>query len=112
MVNAEGRLLGNALKDPDNQHFVLLSDSCVPLRNFDYAYNYLMYTNVSFVDCFEDPGPHGSGRHIQHMLPEVEKRDFQKGSQVCFYNYKPCSNLQFGHYCKVIKNRASPFSDA
>ncbi|CAA0818733.1 Core-2/I-branching beta-1-6-N-acetylglucosaminyltransferase family protein [Striga hermonthica] len=81
MVNAERRLLGNALKDPDNQHFVLLSDSCVPLRNFDYVYNYLMYTNVSFVDCFEDPGPHGSGRYIEHMLPEVEKRDFRKGSQ-------------------------------
>ncbi|KAK6131683.1 hypothetical protein DH2020_034590 [Rehmannia glutinosa] len=57
MVDAERRLLGNALKDPDNQHFVLLSDS------------------------FEDPGPHGSGRYIEHMLPEVEKKDFRKGSQ-------------------------------
>lgn len=26
MVDAERRLLANALKDPDNQHFVLLSD--------------------------------------------------------------------------------------
>ncbi|GER36665.1 Core-2/I-branching beta-1,6-N-acetylglucosaminyltransferase family protein, partial [Striga asiatica] len=57
MVDAERRLLGNALKDPDNQHFVLLSDS------------------------FEDPGPHGSGRYIEYMLPEVEKNDFRKGSQ-------------------------------
>ncbi|XP_057959862.1 glycosyltransferase BC10 [Malania oleifera] len=81
MVDAEKRLLGNALSDPDNQHFVLLSDSCVPLHNFDYVYNYLMYTNVSFIDCFEDPGPHGSGRYIEHMLPEVEKRDFRKGAQ-------------------------------
>ncbi|CAA0834231.1 Core-2/I-branching beta-1-6-N-acetylglucosaminyltransferase family protein [Striga hermonthica] len=62
MVDAERRLLANALKDPDNQHFVLLSDSCIPLRDFDYVYNYLMFTNVSFVDCFEDPGPHGTGR--------------------------------------------------
>ncbi|GFQ05488.1 hypothetical protein PHJA_002692900 [Phtheirospermum japonicum] len=81
MVDAERRLLGNALKDPDNQHFVLLSDSCIPLRGFDYVYNYLMYTNVSFVDCFEDPGPHGSGRYVEHMLPEVEMKDFRKGSQ-------------------------------
>lgn len=26
MIDAERRLLANALKDPDNQHFVLLSD--------------------------------------------------------------------------------------
>lgn len=81
MVDAEKRLLANALKDPDNRHFVLLSDSCVPLRDFDYVYNYLMYTNVSFIDSFEDPGPHGSGRYSEHMLPEVEKKSFRKGAQ-------------------------------
>ncbi|XP_051150607.1 glycosyltransferase BC10-like [Andrographis paniculata] len=81
MVDAERRLLANALNDPDNQHFVLLSDSCIPLQQFDYVYDYLLNTNVSFVDCFEDPGPHGSGRYIDYMLPEVEKKDFRKGSQ-------------------------------
>ncbi|EPS69106.1 hypothetical protein M569_05660 [Genlisea aurea] len=81
MVDAERRLLANALKDPFNQHFVLLSDSCIPLRDFDFVYNYLMYTNVSFIDCFEDPGVHGSGRYSEHMLPEVEKKIFRKGSQ-------------------------------
>lgn len=81
MVDAERRLLANALKDRDNQHFILLSDSCIPLRNFSFVYNYLMHTNVSFVDSFEDPGPHGSGRYIRYMLPEVEKKDFRKGAQ-------------------------------
>ncbi|XP_047962321.1 glycosyltransferase BC10-like [Salvia hispanica] len=81
MVDAERRLLANALKDPDNQQFVLLSDSCIPLRSFDFVYDYLMQTNVSFVDCYEDPGPHGTGRYIKYMLPEVEKKDFRKGSQ-------------------------------
>ncbi|KAL2337810.1 hypothetical protein Fmac_012256 [Flemingia macrophylla] len=50
MVDAERRLLANALQDPDNQQFVLLSDSCVPLYHFNYIYDYLMYTNISFVD--------------------------------------------------------------
>ncbi|GAB4838275.1 hypothetical protein Ancab_027804 [Ancistrocladus abbreviatus] len=81
MVDAEKRLLANALEDPDNQHFVLLSDSCVPLHNFDYVYNYLMYTNISFIDSFVDPGPHGNGRYSNHMLPEVDKKDFRKGAQ-------------------------------
>ncbi|THU52763.1 hypothetical protein C4D60_Mb10t07360 [Musa balbisiana] len=81
MVEAEKRLLVNALQDTDNQHFVLLSDSCVPLHNFDYVYNYLTGTNISFIDCFEDPGPHGTGRYSENMLPEIEKEDFRKGAQ-------------------------------
>jgi len=81
MVDAEKRLLANALEDVDNQIFVLLSDSCVPLHTFDYIYNYLMGTNVSFIDCFLDPGPHGTGRYSMEMLPEIEQRDFRKGAQ-------------------------------
>ncbi|KAJ1378225.1 Glycosyl transferase, family 14, partial [Sesbania bispinosa] len=81
MVDAERRLLANALQDPDNQQFVLLSDSCVPLYNFDYIFYYLINTNISFVDCFWDPGPHGNGRYSERMLPEVEMNDFRKGAQ-------------------------------
>ncbi|CAN6452692.1 unnamed protein product [Victoria cruziana] len=81
MVDAEKRLLASALQDPDNQHFVLLSDSCVPLHNFDYIYRYLIHTNISFIDCFEDPGPHGTGRYSTHMAPEIEKEDWRKGAQ-------------------------------
>ncbi|KAL5660951.1 hypothetical protein ACJX0J_028076, partial [Zea mays] len=81
MVDAEKRLLANALEDVDNQVFVLLSDSCVPLHSFDYVYNYLMGTNVSFIDCFKDPGPHGSGRYPIEMYPEIDESDFRKGAQ-------------------------------
>lgn len=35
-----------------------------------------------FVFSFEDPGPHGNGRYSQHMLPEIEKKDWRKGAQV------------------------------
>lgn len=31
---------------------------------------------------FEDPGPHGNGRYSEHMLPEIEMKDFRKGAQV------------------------------
>ncbi|CAG7900544.1 unnamed protein product [Brassica rapa] len=81
MIDAERRLLASALRDPENQQFVLLSDSCVPLRSFEYMYNYMMFSNVSYVDCFYDPGRHGTGRHTDHMLPEIPKEDFRKGSQ-------------------------------
>lgn len=78
MVAAEKRLLARALLDPDNQQFVLLSEryfttyttlllcvgivkelsnpssfcSCVPLHTFDYVYNYLMFTNVSYIEWY------------------------------------------------------------
>ncbi|XP_010929377.1 glycosyltransferase BC10 isoform X1 [Elaeis guineensis] len=81
MVDAEKRLLANALQDTDNQHFVLLSESCIPLHNFDYVYSYLMETNISFIDCFNDPGPHGVGRYSEHMSPVIEKKDWRKGAQ-------------------------------
>ncbi|RYQ94690.1 uncharacterized protein LOC107611619 isoform X1 [Arachis ipaensis] len=81
MVEAEKRLLGNALLDPDNQHFVLLSESCVPVRPFQFVYKYLLFSNVSFLDCYLDLGPHGNGRYIDYMMPEVEEKDFRKGSQ-------------------------------
>ncbi|KAF8404540.1 hypothetical protein HHK36_009427 [Tetracentron sinense] len=105
MVDAERRLLANALQDPDNQHF---TRSCVPLHKFDYVYNYLMDTNMSFIDSFEKPGPHGNARYLEHMLPEV-KKDFMKGAQ--WFSMKRqhalivmADNLYcsiFKQYCKV-----------
>ncbi|QHO38277.1 hypothetical protein HN51_004661 [Arachis hypogaea] len=81
MFDAERRLLANALQDPHNQRFVLLSDSCIPLHSFGYIYDYLINTNVSFVECFEDIGPQGNGRYSRHMLPEIQMKDFRKGGQ-------------------------------
>lgn len=119
MLDAEKRLLAHALLDPDNQQFVLLSDSCIPLHNFDYVYNYLMYTNVSYVDCFEDPGPHGSGRYSEHMLPEVEKKDFRKGSQWFTLKRQHAMIImadslyytKFKHYCKPNMEGRNCYAD-
>lgn len=120
MVDAERRLLGNALQDSSNQHFVLLSDSCVPLYNFDYVYSYLMETNISFIDCFEDPGPHGTGRYSEHMLPEIDKKDWRKGAQ--WFSVKRQHALliladslyytKFKHYCKPgMEGRRNCYAD-
>ncbi|VAI56268.1 unnamed protein product [Triticum turgidum subsp. durum] len=116
MVDAEKRLLGNALLDIDNQFFVLLSDSCIPLHTFDYIYNYLMGTNVSFIDSFLDPGPHGSGRYSIEMFPEIEHRDFRKGAQWFAITRRHAilimaDNLYYGKfklYCKVCSPPLMP----
>lgn len=78
MIEAERLLLGEALGDPANQRFFLLSDSCVPLYNFSYIYKYLMASPKSFVDSFLDKK---EGRYNPKMSPVIPKSKWRKGSQ-------------------------------
>ncbi|KAL6906216.1 hypothetical protein ACP4OV_003817 [Aristida adscensionis] len=52
LVDAERRLLANALLDLGNERFALLSDSAIPLHAFPTVYAYLTGSNASFVDSF------------------------------------------------------------
>lgn len=78
MIEAERLLFATALEDPANQRFVLLSDSCVPLYNFSYIYNYLMASPRSIVDSFLDVK---EGRYNPKMSPIIPKDKWRKGSQ-------------------------------
>lgn len=81
MIDAERRLLANALLDFSNQRFVLLSESCIPLFNFTTTYNYLMASNLSFLGSFDDPRKPGRGRYNPQMWPAINISDWRKGSQ-------------------------------
>lgn len=83
MIDAERRLLANALLDISNQRFVLLSDSCIPLFNFTTIYNYLMNSknNQSFLSSFDDPRKSGRGRYNHQMYPTITIQQWRKGSQ-------------------------------
>eukprot|EP00250_Pteridium_aquilinum_P015569 c22649_g1_i2 orf=896-1675(+) len=108
MIDAEKRLLANALLDKDNDFFVLLSESCIPLWSFDYIYEYFMNSSISYVDCFYDPGPHGAGRYLNGMKPEVQREDFWKGAQWFAVNRRHALLIvadhlyykKFGSFCK------------
>ncbi|KAK9681520.1 hypothetical protein RND81_10G007900 [Saponaria officinalis] len=78
MIAAERLLLDAALKDPANQRFVLLSDSCVPLYNFSFIYNYVVGSPKSYVDSFLDKK---EGRYNTKMSPAIPKDNWRKGSQ-------------------------------
>ncbi|WOK92549.1 hypothetical protein Cni_G01240 [Canna indica] len=78
MIEAERLLLAAALKEPSNQRFALISDSCVPLYNFSYIYNYMMSSPKSFVDSFLDKK---EGRFNIKMFPTIPKDRWRKGSQ-------------------------------
>lgn len=55
LVAAHRRLLANALLDLNNERFVLLSESCIPIYNFTTVYAVLTGTNTSFVDVMVTP---------------------------------------------------------
>ncbi|KAL3690880.1 hypothetical protein R1sor_004531 [Riccia sorocarpa] len=78
MVEAERLLLATALQDPLNQRFILLSDSCVPLYNFNYIYDYVMSSPKSFVDSFID---YTDERYDPRMEPQINIDKWRKGSQ-------------------------------
>ncbi|KAF5751904.1 hypothetical protein HS088_TW02G00923 [Tripterygium wilfordii] len=81
MIEAERRLLANALLDISNQRFVLLSETCIPLFNFSTTYSYLINSTRNFVGSYDMPGPVGRGRYNQHMSPEITIEQWRKGSQ-------------------------------
>ncbi|KAK2972906.1 hypothetical protein RJ640_026658 [Escallonia rubra] len=81
MIEAERRLLANALLDFSNQRFVLLSESCIPLFNFSTIYSYLMNSTQNFVQAYDLPGPVGQGRYNRKMYPPIAIQQWRKGGQ-------------------------------
>eukprot|EP00475_Leptophrys_vorax_P027296 TRINITY_DN38906_c0_g2_i1.p1 TRINITY_DN38906_c0_g2~~TRINITY_DN38906_c0_g2_i1.p1 ORF type:complete len:256 (-),score=6.11 TRINITY_DN38906_c0_g2_i1:69-725(-) len=81
MVDAERRLLAEALADPRNYRFVLLSESCIPVQGFDYVWNYLMGTSYSYVASYFTQQKVCAGRYHKHMRPEIQLKDWRKGLQ-------------------------------
>lgn len=82
IVKAQNILIREALKDKNNKHFIFLSGSCIPLKSFNYIYNYLD-TKYSYFhiagsdDCFPD---------CEVVLKYISKIHIKKASQWCILN--------------------------
>ncbi|XP_078156963.1 glycosyltransferase BC10-like [Carex rostrata] len=81
MIEAERRLIANALLDSSNERFVLLSESCIPVYNFTTIYTYLINSNMSYVGTFYDSSPTGLGRYNPEMAPQITVEQWHKASQ-------------------------------
>jgi hypothetical protein len=81
LVDAEKRLLANALLDWSNQRFVLVSESCVPVFNFRTVYEYLVNSAHSYVESYNIDVPQCAGRYNPRMAPEVREEQWRKGSE-------------------------------
>jgi hypothetical protein len=52
LVLASNILFREALKDNDNYKFILLSGACIPIKSFDYIYDFLIKDNNSYFNLY------------------------------------------------------------
>jgi hypothetical protein len=107
LVCAQNILLQEALKDENNEHFIFLSNSCVPFKNFEFIYNKLSVDKSYFNimpqgQCFP---------RCDYLLNHIERKNIQKSSQWCILNRKH-SNIMISYqtcdYIKLYKNIYAP----
>jgi hypothetical protein len=84
IVKAQNLLLQTALMDSDNKHFIFISNSCIPLKSFNYVYDSLSeehsYFNITpQSQCFP---------RCNNTLSFINKEYIQKASQWCILNRK------------------------
>ena len=84
LVKAQNILLENALCDEDAKHFVFLSGTCVPFKNFDYVYknlneNYSYFNITDQKQCFP---------RCNKTIELIDKQIINKSSQWCILNKK------------------------
>lgn len=84
LVEAQNVLLENALGDKDNQHFIFVSNSCIPLKSFEHVYQNLDNAHSYFnmapqSQCFP---------RANCALDYIDRSLIQKASQWCILNRK------------------------
>ena len=106
IVKAQNVLLNEALKDADNQHFVFLSNSCIPLKSFRQIYTNLD-VNYSYFTILESQK--GVFPRCDCVLNHISKEFIQKASQWCILNKKHAELLTKNTlYLKWFNNIYAP----
>jgi len=82
LVKAQKLLLSEALKDEDNCKFIFLSNSCIPLKNFNHIYHKLIYDDCSYFEITK------TFPFIYNYLLNTyfEQEEMFKASQWCILN--------------------------
>ncbi|GBG92212.1 hypothetical protein CBR_g54658 [Chara braunii] len=96
MMNAERRLIATAMLNPLNYRFILLTEFCVPVRNFPQVWAYMFSMNVSFAR-YRDRDPTWDSRYSPILLPQVTRETFCKGDQ--------CITLTRRHAKMIVRDR-------
>ena len=67
LVDATNILIENALKDSSNKKIILVSDSCIPIKNFDYIYNTVLKDKKSWFNYYRPDLSQGSKEHLRRI---------------------------------------------
>ncbi|KAG0496509.1 hypothetical protein HPP92_001027 [Vanilla planifolia] len=109
LLDAEKRLLANALLDFSNERFVLLSESCIPVFNFPTVYEYLINSAQSFVQSYDDDSPRGRGRYNTRMRPAILLSQWRKGSEWFELNRKLAIDIVADYkYHRIFQKHCRP----
>jgi hypothetical protein len=105
VVQAQNLILKEALKDKNNQHFVWLSDSCIPIKSFNYIYNYLD-TKKSYYNICPDEQVFPRANNV---LKYVDRQNIKKANMASVINRKHAllfadSDHQIDTWFKDINN--------
>ena len=94
LVLAQHILLIEALKDEKNEHFIFLSNSCIPFKNFEYIYNNLCIDKSYFNLMYQRYFPN-------YLLNFIDFKYIKKASQWCILNKKH-SNIMIKNITNII----------
>ena len=84
LVDAQNLLIEESLKDDHVTHLILISDTCIPLKNFDYIYNFLD-ENYSY---FNVTDPKQCFPRCNKSIELIDKQIINKAAQWCILNKK------------------------
>jgi hypothetical protein len=113
LVRATMNLFKAAFADPDNKLCVLVSDSCIPLNNFDYIYNELMINNDgdNIISLRNDTPQGYKIRHNSLKMKNpnfIKFINFKKSSQWCAINRKSIDFLLTYDYTDLFSLMFAP----
>lgn len=83
LVDAQNLMIKEGLKDSNITHFIIVSDSCIPIKNFDYIYNILDLKYSYF-----DRKPVDLKQLDKKIYQFLNVHEIKKSSQWCILNRK------------------------
>jgi type IV secretory pathway protease TraF len=104
LVDAHNLLIEESLKDNNVTHLILISDTCIPLKKFDYIYKFLD-ENYSYFHR-KNPDLKQLNNKVYYFL---NKNEIKKSSQWCILNRKHAKLLYNKEYIiKYYENNNYP----
>lgn len=109
LVKATLKLFKNAIADPTNKMFVLVSDSCIPIYNFDYIYNDIMSSQNNMIPFHSQQNKYTLLRYNKLKDKDfLPKYKFKKVSQWLILNQQTTQFVVANDHTIQYKNMFSP----